>query len=52
MKFVHWLLINNKPALIPVMAWHQTGDKPLPKPMLAKLSDTVTSLGRNKLTHW
>ena len=27
--------IDNKPALIRVMVWHQTGDKPLPEPMMA-----------------
>ena len=31
--------IDNKPELVQVMAWHQTGDKPLPEPMLIKLID-------------
>ena len=26
--------IENKPALIQVMAWRRTGDKPLPEPMM------------------
>ena len=31
--------IDNKSALIQVMAWHWSGDKPLPEPMLTQLSD-------------
>ena len=27
--------INNKPALVQIMVWHQTGDKPLSEPMMA-----------------
>ena len=26
--------INNKPSLVQIMAWHQTGDKPLVEPMM------------------
>ena len=26
--------IDNKPALVQVMAWHRTGDKSLPRPMV------------------
>ena len=32
--------INNKPALVQVMAWCRTGDKPLPELMLAQFTDT------------
>ena len=28
-------LINNKPALIQLMAYHQTGNKPLSEPIIA-----------------
>ena len=35
LKFVSRSLIHNKPALIQVMAWRQTADKPLSEPMLA-----------------
>ena len=28
--------IYNKPALVQVMAWRRTGDKPLPEPMLTR----------------
>ena len=31
--------IDNKPALVQVMAWRRTGDKPLPEPMLAQFPD-------------
>ena len=31
--------IDNKPALVQVMAWCRTGDKPLPEPMVTQFSD-------------
>ena len=31
--------IDNKPALVQVMAWRRIGDKPLPEPMLIQLTD-------------
>ena len=31
--------IDNKPALVQVMAWRQTGDKPLPELMLTQITD-------------
>ena len=34
LKFVPKSPIDNKPALVEIMAWHQTGDKPLPAPMM------------------
>ena len=34
LKFVHRGLVDNKWVLVQVMAWHQTGDKPLPEAML------------------
>ena len=33
-------LINNIPALVEIIAWHQIGDKPLSEPMLARFADT------------
>ena len=30
---------NNKPALVQVMAWRRSGDKPLPEPMLTQFTD-------------
>ena len=43
LKF-HWSLflkvqIDNKSALVQVMAWRWTGDKPLPEPMLTQFTD-------------
>ena len=31
--------IDNKPALVQVMAWRRIGDKPLPEPMMAQFTD-------------
>ena len=39
LKFVPKGSINNKPALVQVMAWRRTGDKPLPEPMLTPFTD-------------
>ena len=39
MKFVSRSLIDNMSALVQVMAWRQTGDKPLPEPMLTQFAD-------------
>ena len=32
-------LIDNKSVLVQVMAWHRTGDKPSPEPMLTQFTD-------------
>ena len=32
-------LIDNKSALVKVMAWRQTGDEPLPGPMMTQFID-------------
>ena len=39
LKFVPKGAIDNKSALVQVMAWRRTGDKPLPKPMLTQFTD-------------
>ena len=39
LKLVPRSPIDNKPALIQVMAWCRTGDKPLPEPMMAQFTD-------------
>ena len=44
LKFVPRSPIDNKPALVQVMAWHLWGDKPLPEPMLTQFTDAY--LGR------
>ena len=40
----HWTIsmvrINNKSALVQIMAWRRSGDKPLSEPMLVNLTDT------------
>ena len=35
LKFVPKSLINNIPALVHIMAWHQSGNKPLSEPVMA-----------------
>ena len=39
LKFVPKVPINNIPALVQIMAWRQTGDKPLSEPMMAQFND-------------
>ena len=39
LKFVSTSPIDNKPALIQVMAWHRIGDKLLPDPMMTQFTD-------------
>ena len=38
LKFVPRSLIDNKAALVEVMAWRQTGAKPLPEPVMTAIS--------------
>ena len=38
-KFVPEGPIDNKSALVQVMAWCQTGAKPLPKPIMTQFND-------------
>ena len=33
--------MNNKSALIEVLAWRQKGDKPLPEPMVTQSTDPI-----------
>ena len=39
LKFVPKSPIDNKSALVQVMAWCWTGDKPLPEPMMTQFND-------------
>ena len=39
LMFISMGPFDNKSAFVQVMAWHQTGDKPLPKPMLTQFTD-------------
>ena len=49
LKFVPMSPIDNKPALVQIMAWHRTGDKPLPEPMMALFIDAYAALGGDEL---
>ena len=47
LKFVLKSPVDDKPALVMVIAWHRPGDKPLPEPMMAQLTDAyMPHLGR------
>ena len=56
LKFVSRSPINNKPALVQVMALHRTGDTPLHEPMLIQFTDPyMRHLGEIKALlrwHW
>ena len=39
LKFVPKSPIDNKPALVQVMAWCRTGGKPLPEPMMTQFTN-------------
>ena len=45
LKFVPMSPNNNKAALVQVMAWRRTGDKPLPEPMMTQFSEAY-------MRHW
>ena len=58
LKFVPKGPIDYKSALVQVMAWHRTGEKPLPESMLTQHRRIYTALGGNEITksgrsfHW
>ena len=39
LRFVPRSQADNKSALVQVMAWRRTGDKPLPEPLLTQFTD-------------
>ena len=39
LKYVPRSPIDNKSALVQVMAWRRSGDKPLPEPMMTQFID-------------
>ena len=39
LKFVPSSPIDSTPALVQLMVWHRTGDKPLPEPMMTQFND-------------
>ena len=41
LKFVPKDPINNNPALVQIMAWHRSGDKPLSEPMMVSLQINI-----------
>ena len=48
LKYVPWGLIENMLALVQIMAWRRTGDKPLSEPMLTQFTDAyMRHLGRS-----
>ena len=49
LKFVPRSPIDNKLALVRVMAWCWRGDKPLPEPMLTQFTDIYAALGGDEL---
>ena len=62
LNFVPHVRINNTPAFVQIMAWHQPGDKPLSGPMMVYLTDAYmrhsASMSKYKwdvtplLMHW
>ena len=41
MKYVRKGLIDNNPALVPIMAWRRSGDKPLSEPTMISLTTHI-----------
>ena len=39
LKFIPKSLINNIPALVQIMVWRRTGDRPLYEPMMTRFND-------------
>ena len=52
LKFVAKSPINNIPALVQIMAWSQSGDKPLSEPMMVSFLLIYASFGLNELTKY
>ena len=50
LKFVLRSPFGNKPALVQVMAWRRTGDKPLPELILTQFTDIYAALGWDELS--
>ena len=45
---------DNKSALVQVMAWHWTGNKPLPEPVMTHFTEAYVSITKTlkTLTYW
>ena len=52
LKSVPRNLIDSKPALFQVMAWHWTSDKPLTEPMLAQFTNIYVALAGDELVNF
>ena len=53
LKFVPKGSTNNIPVLVQIMAWCQSGNKPLSEPMMARLPTHIcVTRPLKKLTHW
>ena len=52
LKYVPGYPIDNKPALVQVMAWRRTGDKPLPGSRMAQFIDAYRGRWAEKLNVW
>ena len=50
LKFVPKGLIDNMLALVQVIAWHLTGDKPLSEPVMTQFTDAYVALVGDELT--
>ena len=48
-KFIPMDPVDDKSSLVQVVAWHQTGDKPLPEPMMTQFIDVHASTCLNDL---
>ena len=49
LKLVSRSPVNNNPALVLILAWSRTGEKPLPEPMMIQFSDIYVALGGEEL---
>ena len=51
-KFVPKGPINNIPALVQIMAWRRTGDKPLSEPMMVRLPTHICVIRPQWVNEW
>ena len=51
LKYVRKGPIDDNPALVQIMAWRRSGDKPLSEPMMISLPTIYASLGLNELRY-
>ena len=51
MKFVPKGTINNTPALVQIMVWRRTGDKPLSETMMTQFNDAYMRHSASMSSH-